>query len=151
MSKDFDFLHGDWDVANRQLTKHLVGSEDWREFPARSSCRAFFDGSGNVDEITFPTLGSSGCTISSYEPKANRWSVYWISSRDGLMSPPISGGFSDGVGTFYGDDVTSDGEPVRCRFLWSRITPTSARWEQAYSGDGEQTWETNWIMDFTRR
>lgn len=26
-----------------------------------------------------------------------------------------------------------------------------ARWEQAFSVDGEATWETNWIMEFTRR
>jgi hypothetical protein len=24
------------------------------------------------------------------------------------------------------------------------------RWEQAFSGDGGETWETNWIMEFTR-
>lgn len=151
MNHDFDFLHGDWTVANRQRTKHLVGSEEWREFPGESTCHGFFDGSGNFDEIVFPTLGSAGCTIRSFEPAAKRWSIYWISSRDGLMSPPISGGFRDGVGTFYGEDVTGDGKPVRCRFIWSRITPVSARWEQAYSDDGEQTWETNWIMDLTRR
>jgi hypothetical protein len=36
------------------------------------------------------------------------------------------------------------------RFIWSRIGPTSARWEQAFSADGGASWEMNWIMDFTR-
>lgn len=40
---------------------------------------------------------------------------------------------------------------MRVRYTWSGITADSARWEQAYSVDGEQTWETNWIMEFTRR
>ncbi|MEU9510940.1 hypothetical protein AB0D32_32210 [Micromonospora sp. NPDC048170] len=25
-----------------------------------------------------------------------------------------------------------------------------ANWEQAFSTDGERTWETNWVMEFTR-
>jgi hypothetical protein len=50
---------------------------------------------------------------------------------------------------FYSDD-TLRGKPVRPRVTWSQITPTSARWEQALSGDGGKTWETNWITDFQR-
>jgi hypothetical protein len=36
------------------------------------------------------------------------------------------------------------------RFVWDRITPTSARWQQAFSIDDERSWETNWIMEFSR-
>ena len=59
------------------------------------------------------------------------------------------GRFIGGVGEFYGDD-TVDGKTVQCRFLWTRPTADSARWEQALSDDGGKTWETNWIMSFTR-
>jgi hypothetical protein len=62
----------------------------------------------------------------------------------------VVGRFSGGRGEFYGDD-THEGTPIRVRYIWSDITPTSARWEQAFSVDGEKTWETNWIMEFTRR
>ena len=83
------------------------------------------------------------------------WSIWWVNSRDGRLQPPVHGRFdAERLGTFYGDDThdgTPDGTPVRVRYLWSRITPVSARWEQAFSVDGEQTWETNWIMDLTRR
>jgi hypothetical protein len=34
-------------------------------------------------------------------------------------------------------------------FRWTRRGPDVARWEQAFSLDG-QTWEWNWSMDFTR-
>src|SRR5918994_373023 len=36
------------------------------------------------------------------------------------------------------------------RFIWSGVTTPTPRWEQAFSDDGGKTWETNWIMDFTR-
>lgn len=54
-----------------------------------------------------------------------------------------------GVGTFIGDDTLRD-RPVKVRFRWSQITPTSAHWDQAFSPDGGATRETNWLMEFTR-
>ena len=36
------------------------------------------------------------------------------------------------------------------RYVWLNIPPKSARMEQAFSADDGATWETNWIMDFTR-
>ena len=36
-------------------------------------------------------------------------------------------------------------------YVWSDVTEQTAHWEQAFSADGGQTWETNWIMDLTRR
>ena len=56
---------------------------------------------------------------------------------------------SNGVGTFETDD-TLRGKPIRVRFTWSKITPTSAHWEQAFSPDGGKTWEMNWTMEFER-
>ena len=56
---------------------------------------------------------------------------------------------ADGRGEFFADGTT-DGKPTRERVIWSRITADSCRWEQALSLDGGATWETNWIMDFTR-
>ena len=41
-------------------------------------------------------------------------------------------------------------KPIRVRFTWSKMTPASAHWEQAFSPDGGKTWETNWIMDMQR-
>ncbi|MEU6202707.1 hypothetical protein ABZ814_03840 [Micromonospora musae] len=72
------------------------------------------------------------------------------SAKGVVETPPLVGRFVDGVGTFYADDV-DEGRPIRCRFIWSEITATSARWEQAFSIDDGRTWETNWIMEFTRR
>ena len=59
------------------------------------------------------------------------------------------GRFEDGVGTFYADDRLA-GKPIRVRFLWTLPKPGQPRWEQAFSPDGGKSWETNWVMDFTR-
>jgi hypothetical protein len=66
------------------------------------------------------------------------------------MGPPVRGRFANGVGTFLGETRFAD-KPVRVRLSWSHITPTSARWEQAYSSDEGRTWETNWVMEFRRQ
>jgi hypothetical protein len=61
----------------------------------------------------------------------------------------LTGTFASGIGTFFGDD-THGGRAIRVRFLWSSPGARSARWEQAFSADGGQTWETNRVMDFAR-
>ncbi len=43
-----------------------------------------------------------------------------------------------------------EGRDITVRYKWSDITATTARWEQAFSPDGGQSWETNWTADFTR-
>ena len=68
---------------------------------------------------------------------------------EGPLDPPVVGTFHDGVGTFLADD-TFNGRPIRVRFVWSRIAPTSCHWEQAFSTDRGATWETNLVMDFKR-
>jgi hypothetical protein len=147
---DFDFLVGTWDVHNRQLRERLAGCEEWEEFPGSARVVRAFDGAANFDEIIFPTKGFSGLTLRLFEPDTGLWSLNWVNNRRGVLDPPVVGTFVDGRGEFYGDD-THEGQPIRVRFFWSDITPTSAGWEQAFSADGEQTWETNWIMEFTRR
>jgi len=89
--------------------------------------------------------------LRSYDPKASQWSIWWLDGRTphGDLDPPVQGRFENGGGTLYGD-TTIGGKPTRQRLAWSRITPTSARWEQAYSLDAGKSWETNWIMEFTR-
>jgi quinol monooxygenase YgiN len=39
---------------------------------------------------------------------------------------------------------------ILVRFHWTSPVPDAARWEQAFSADGGRSWETNWIMEFTR-
>ena len=73
-----------------------------------------------------------------------------LPAQDGSCSSRrVFGGFSADTGVFEGPD-TFAGRPVLVRYTWSGVTTPSPRWEQASSDDGGETWETNWVMEFTR-
>jgi hypothetical protein len=146
---DFDFLYGNWTVTNRRLRELFVGSNDWEEFPGTQHAQELLGGVGNIDESDFPTKGWSGATLRLQNQETKEWSIWWASSATGTLFPPVVGRFENGRGDFYGDDV-HEGRPIRAHFIWSHITPTSARWEQEFSADGGATWESNWVMELTR-
>jgi hypothetical protein len=151
-SPDFDFFMGIWKCRLRYLVRRLSDCTDWIEFDGSCAARKILDGYGNMDEndIALPGDRYRGMSLRTYDPDKDRWSIYWLDSRrPGFLFPPVVGGFDKGIGTFHGDDE-HDGRAIRVRYLWSRITPQSARWEQAFSLDEGNNWETNWIMDFTR-
>jgi len=148
--EEFDFLIGRWTVRNRRLRAPLAGSDQWEEFEAVSIARPLFDGRGNEDEFrTDHDGGMIGMSFRFFDPKTRLWSIYWADSRRcGRLDPPVVGSFADGIGMFEGID-TLEGKPIRVRFIWSEIETAEPRWEQAFSADGGQTWETNWIMEFS--
>ncbi|MGH9885057.1 MAG: hypothetical protein ACREBE_05995, partial [bacterium] len=90
----------------------------------------------------------SGMTLRHFHLARRQWTIYWISSKTGAIDPGVVGGFEGDRGEFYGED-TDDGTPIKVRFIWLRLTPTTARWEQSFSYNSGP-WERNWIMDFTR-
>ncbi|ADD39795.1 hypothetical protein [Stackebrandtia nassauensis] len=149
MDNNFDFLVGTWTSKQRRLREILNGCDEWYEFTGDLKCWSIWDGAGNIDEVTFPDQGYSGVTVRLYDAKTDEWSLYWASSRSPMALPPQVGRFVDGRGEFYADDVFN-GEKIKVVFIWSNITATTARWEQAFSRDGGETWETNWVADFTR-
>jgi len=150
MENNFDWFVGTWTSEQRRLREVLAGNDDWYEFPGSHRSWSVLDGAGNFDEATFPTQGFAGVTLRLYDKVRDEWSLYWASSRSGLSLPPVVGRFGDdGRGVFTGDDVY-DGQPINVRYVWSGITATTARWEQAFSTDGGTTWETNWIAEFSR-
>ncbi|MEV2215561.1 hypothetical protein AB0H86_29720 [Streptomyces sp. NPDC050997] len=146
---DFDFFHGEWEVRHRRRTDFLDPDSGWEEFWATSRCWSLFDGAANIDELDVPSQGWKGLTLRLYDRETEQWSLNWSSSRSGRLFPPVTGRFEGERGEFHGDD-THDGKEVRVRFVWSGISDITARWEQAFSVDGGETWVTNWVMDFGR-
>jgi hypothetical protein len=111
------------------------------------------DGRANIDDSVFnlPDGEVRGVGLSAYDSATGQWAIWGLDGRNphGPLGPPIKGRFDNGIGTLYADD-TFRGKPIRVRVIWSHLTPTIARWEQAFSPDGGNTWETNWITDFRR-
>ena len=149
---DFDFLIGRWDVQDRRLRERLKGSTSWEGFAGTSIARPLLGGLGNIDENIMERAGGrmEGMTVRLYDPLSQQWSLYWADSVSVVLQPPMIGGFVQGRGEFY-DQELFEGRAIFCRFIWSDITATACRWEQAFSADGGTSWETNWIMEFTRQ
>jgi hypothetical protein len=147
---DFDFLHGRWHIHNRHLLERLTNCDTWETFEATAECRPILGGVGNIDEfVTNHWANFAGMSLRLFNSQTGHWSIYWADTRQVRLLPPVVGSFANGVGIFEGMDELR-GQPVRVRYIWSDITITAARWEQAFSPDSGATWETNWIMTLTR-
>lgn len=149
---DFDFLLGSWRVQHRRLKERLAGNNEWQEFDGTSTVQPVLGGNGNMDDNVLDLPGGSyrAVTLRAFDPKAGTWAIWWLDARTPhTIDVPVIGRFDDGVGTFFADAMLR-GKPIRVRFIWSRITPRSCRWEQAFSPDAGETWETNWVMQFAR-
>lgn len=157
----FDFLHGDWTVLNRRQTDYANPDSPWETFSASNLVKALPAGIGNYDEYRPEANWRPGfvaMTLRVFDPATGRWSIYWLTNRDGGLDPatgsllpPVVGRFdADGVGRFEGEEVYK-GRTARVRFTWTRHGERQARWEQAFSWDDGSSWQTNWVMEFTRK
>jgi hypothetical protein len=153
-AKDFDFIFGRWHVHNRKLRDNTdPACKEWVEFDATSEAFPILGGGGHIDEINFadPADGPPfiGMTLRLFSPSDDTWRIWWSSTRaPGRLDPPMSGGFEDGHGVFYGEDTVA-GRPIRLRFDWYADTG-SPRWEQRFSFDRGESWLLNWVMTLSR-
>jgi hypothetical protein len=150
---DFDFFIGSWRVAHRRLKDRLVGCNEWVEFGGTTVVQKVLGGMGNLDDniLELPGNAYRAVTLRAYDFQTRLWSIWWLDGRNpGSLDTPVVGQFQDGVGTFYASDTLA-GKPIRVRFLWTLPKHDMPRWEQAFSSNEGESWETNWVMAFTRQ
>jgi hypothetical protein len=147
--RDFDFFYGGWQVRHRKLLRRGAACDSWLEFDGTAVCRGLMGGLCNVEEADMPARHAQGVAFRSFDIARRTWSIHWVSSTDGLVGEPVYGRFENGEGRFYGIDL-DDGRPVRVVLTWKDLGDERAQWSQAFSYDDGQTWEMNWVMDFTR-
>ena len=148
---DFDFEIGTWTTHLRRLKDPLTGSRDWVEYEGTSVVRKVWGGRANLVELDVagPAGRIEGLNLRLYRPQSGQWSLTFASSANGLLATPAIGGFEDGRGAFYSQEDL-DGRAIQSSFVISDITPTSCRFEQAFSDDWGSTWELNWVAVDTR-
>jgi hypothetical protein len=149
---DFDFIIGDWRVQHERLDARLSGCTSWTRFDGRSSTHKILGGWGNVEDnlLQLPAGPYRAAALRSFDPERGEWAIWWLDGRaPHQLDVPVRGRFTEGVGLFYADDEL-DGRPIRVRFTWHVADGGQPRWEQAFSADGGDSWETNWRMRFIR-
>ena len=113
---DFDYFVGGWTTHQRRLKARGVGSNDWEEFSGNLCMSLYLDGIVTVDELYFPTKGSAGLTLRTFDREKRQWSIYWVSSVTGKLDPaPVVGGFEGDSGEFYAKDQ-DNGRPIKVRY-----------------------------------
>ncbi len=148
---DFDFESGKWNIDVHRLAHPLAGSRTWMH----PCCfvhvvRALWPGASLAQlEAERPSPHFMGLMMRLYNPKTQRWSVYWSQADEGAFDPPLIGRFTNRRGQFLGHD-SLNGRPILVRVVYTNVTARSFCTEQAFSNDGGRTWETNLIQQFTR-
>jgi len=150
--QDFAWLVGRWNVQHHRLKERLLNNHEWEDFTGTSELWLTMNGLGTVDDnlLNLPSGQYRAVGVRAFNQQTRQWLIWWLDSRNPTtLDPPVAGSFENGVGTFLSDD-TLRGKPIKVRYTWSHITPTTAQWEQAFSPDGGKTWETNWTSSFRR-
>jgi hypothetical protein len=150
-SHDFDFEFGAWKTHLKRRLDPLTGSDRWVEYDGVSVVRKVWGGAANLGELDVagPAGRIEGLSMRLYNPASGQWNISFANRRQGALGVPMVGGFKDGRGEFYDQEMFGD-RAIFVRFIFSDITPKSFKLEQAFSDDGGKTWEANWLATFEK-
>jgi hypothetical protein len=148
---DFDFEIGSWRTHISRLLHPLTGSTTWVKYQGTSVVRRVWNGRANLLELEVagPAGNIEALSLRLYNPEAHQWSLNFSNSSVGTLGQPTVGEFRNGRGEFF-DQETIGGRAVLVRFVISDVTADSCHFEQAFSVDGGNSWEVNWIATDTR-
>jgi hypothetical protein len=144
---DFDFLAGEWKIANRRLKDSTTNV--WETFEGSATVYKVLGGMGSIEELRGRDGKYLGMGVRMWHPQEKMWADHWTGYYNGVVNAPQMGQFIDGMGVFISEERV-DGVAWKYRGLWDRITKESCRWTQASSKDGGMSWDYNWFMDWTR-
>lgn len=148
---DFDFNFGTWKTHVSRLPHPLTNSTNWVAYDGESMIRPVWNGRASLLELEVegPAGHIEGVGLRLYNPQSHQWSLNWANGGEGPLTQPMVGKFKNGRGEFF-DQESYGGRAIFARNGFTGITSDSSRFEQSFSRDGGKTWETNWVMTFTR-
>jgi hypothetical protein len=146
---DFDFFDGEWNIRNKKLKCRLNNCTEWSEYNGTNNVKNILIGIGHTNNNRSVVEGKpfEGAGLTLFNPKTRLWSIYWASSKTGVMDwrNPVVGSFDGNIGTFYCRDSFNN-KPIIVMARWDKTNPDKAIWSQAFSADNGKTWEWNWYM-----
>lgn len=148
-ARQFDFLEGDWDAHCR--FPRADGS--WGEGQGTLKATKILDGCVFLEFFEGPYVGGQiikGVGFRAFNPTSRLWEHTWTDTGSPGGFPVWRGRFEDGKIDLHCEWYEENGQQVRSRLTWSRITARSAHWESHRSLDGGKTWARHWEIDFTR-
>jgi hypothetical protein len=150
MFRQFDFWIGRWDVTLR-IRQDDGSWTDSSESVAK--IYSILDGKAILELWDEKKVGAAirGYSLRYFDPEQKKWMLYlnWPGKNRSSTSSLV-GEFRHGRGEFFATFKNQKDEEILQRYSFSDATPTSLRWDDAYSKDGGLTWSNNWIMEFTR-
>lgn len=153
-ARAFDFYEGNWQIRMRQrkIDANLQPASNWVPFDATVSVRRVFQGAGFFEEYRMNKPDGVKYAIGTrlYNPKTNRWNIYWANKNDGQWQDPASGGVITPAGITIIYDDTWGNRAILTRYMWTTTDRNHPTWEQSFSANCGGTWISNWVMEFSR-
>lgn len=150
--RQFDFWMGEWDVNLRIKNDSGVWNDQ-----VQSTARIYrlLDGKAILELWNENKVGTGikGYSLRYFHEEKNKWEL-WLNwpGRNTSGTNSLEGSFRHGRGEFFSQFPKNDSVTITQRYTFCDISPTSLRWDNAFSEDGGKTWrEGNWIMEFSRK
>lgn len=136
-ARQFDFWVGEWDLTWGEDKKGTnVITSKWDGCVIEEQ----FDGRPGVDFL--------GMSISTYNPKIEKWQQTWVDSQGGYID--LVGEFKDGEMTLVNQPADSDGTTL-FRMVFYNIEEDALDWNWERSEDRGESWELRWQIHYERK
>lgn len=138
-NRQFDFWIGEWDVVS------TVGGA-----VAGKSKIELILGSCVIQENWTGSLGHSGKSYNTFNPRLKRWEQFWVDDTDGMIH--FYGTLKDGVMDYWTDEIPQpDGRGLKRHLQFIPQGPDQVRQFSQGSTDGGKTWSVEYDLTYHRK